>query len=214
VVRGGDFTGRAGNQAGGISNAFTSTMAAESISVLAENATENYSLGNYNGATLKVAGAAVTARGGENNYALSNEFNVTMEADRVTALAENGSGSNYGMWNVNNAQATVRFGSFTGRGGVNSWGINNHGSGTTLDAQCVTALGDNGSISNYGLMNTSSAIASATQSVLEGALKSVDHDDSGQVTVSNSRLVGSGVSGTVTCVAVSRGNTFNANGCP
>ncbi|MGD2147408.1 MAG: hypothetical protein PVH41_12000 [Anaerolineae bacterium] len=319
VVRGGDFTGRGGNQATGISNAFTSTMTAESITALAENGADNYSLGNYNGATLKVAGAAVTARGGGNNYALSNEFNVTMEADRVTALAKNGSGSNYGMWNVNNAQATVRFGSFTGRGGTNAWGITCHGSGTTLEAQSVTALGENGSDQNFGLQNgavatlrggsftgrggyqawgiftcgsgttleaesvtalgegssnitmglenydgaqatlrggsfaargaidaigianhassstlaaervsalgedgsssnyglsSTGAAANVAQSVLEGETNSVYHDDSGQVTVTNSRLVDGAVSGTVTCVAVSRDNTFNANGCP
>jgi len=49
--------------------------------------------------------------------------------------------------------------------------------------------------------------------VLEGATNSV-YRASGSVTVSNSRLAGGWVSGTVTCVAVSRGGTFNANGCP
>ncbi len=36
----------------------------------------------------------------------------------------------------------------------------------------------------------------------------------GTATASNSRPVGGAVYGTVTCVAVSRGTTFNANGCP
>ena len=58
------------------------------------------------------------------------------------------------------------------------------------------------------------ATAIVTQSVLDGEFEAVHHDDSGQVTVSNSRLVHGAVSGTVTCVAVSRDNTFNANGCP
>jgi hypothetical protein len=49
--------------------------------------------------------------------------------------------------------------------------------------------------------------------VLEGATYSV-YRTSGTVTISNSRLVGGAVSGTVTCVAVSQNTTFNANGCP
>jgi hypothetical protein len=64
VLRGGVFTGRGGNQTGGVSNAFTSTMTAEDITTLAENGDDNYSLGNYNGAAMTVRGAAVTARGG------------------------------------------------------------------------------------------------------------------------------------------------------
>jgi hypothetical protein len=55
-----------------------------------------------------------------------------------------------------------------------------------------------------------------TQSVLEGTTNSVYHDDSGSVTVSNSRLVANGVSGAVTCVLVTRGTTISTDGstCP
>ncbi len=157
VLRGGVFSGRGGSQTGGVSNAFTSTLRAQDITVLAENGSENYSLGNYNGAVMTVRGAAVTARGGAANYALSNEFNVTLDAEGVTALAENGSSANYGLWNVNNAEATVRGGSFTGRGGPAAWGIYSDGTDTTLDAVGVTALGENGSADNYGLFNGSGA---------------------------------------------------------
>ena len=159
VLRGGVFTGRGGNQTGGVSNAFTSTMTAEDITALAENGSDNYGLGNYNGAAMTVRGAAVAARGGSNNYALSNELNVTMDAESVTALAENGSIANYGFWNVNNAKATVRGGSFTGRGGPEAWGIHSGASGTTLEAEGVTALGEDGSDNNYGLNNSDQAEA-------------------------------------------------------
>ena len=88
------------------------------------------------------------------------------------------------------------------------------GSDATLQCESVTALGKDGSDTNYGLYNSSNATTDVTQGVLEGVTHSVYHDDSGSVTVSNSRLAGNAVSGTVTCVAVSRGGTFNANGCP
>ena len=117
ILRGGVFTGRGGNQTGGVSNSVSSTMTVKDVTVLAENGIENYSLGNYNNATMTVHGAAIIARGGTNNYALSNELTVTMKADNVTALAENGSGDNYGFWNVNNATAVVHGASFTARGG-------------------------------------------------------------------------------------------------
>jgi hypothetical protein len=159
VLRSGVFTGRGGNQTGGVSNAFTSTMTAEDITGLAENGSDNCGLGNYNGAAMTVRGAAVTARGGLNNYALANEFNVTLDAESVTALAENGSVANHGFWNVNNAKATVRGGSFTGRGGPEAWGIHSSASGTTLEAEGVTALGKDGSGNNYGLNNSDQAVA-------------------------------------------------------
>ena len=159
VVRGGVFAGRGGNQTGGVSNAFSSTLTAQDITALAEDGTENYGIGNYDGAAMTVRGASVTARGGAANYALSNEFRVTMEAQGVIALAEQGSSSNYGLWNVNDAQATVVGGAFTGRGGPAAWGINNHGSGTTLQAENVTALGEDGTAFNYGLRNDEAAAA-------------------------------------------------------
>ena len=115
----------------------------------------------------------------------------------------------------------MRGGYFTGRGGVDAIGIGNFGDNTMLDAASVTALGEGGSNFNFGLINgnsapINSATANVTQSVLEGVTNSVILD-SGTVTVSNSRLAGNSVSvvsGTLTCVAVSRGGTFNTNGCP
>jgi len=374
VLRGGAFTGRGGNQANGVGNALSSTLTALGVTALAENGTENYAMGNYNVATMTLSGGVFTARGGENNYALSNELNVTMKADNVTALAENGSGNNHGLWNENNGTLVLHGASLTGRGGTHAYGIHNRASGTTLETESVTALGEDGIIvnaglfnfnstatvlnggafigrgglnaygilneessamleannitalgengstlsygmenyngsvavlrggaytgrggeggasgvqntlgstltaegitalaengssenyglynnntvtttllggtftgsggtsaygisneitatleaqnvtalgengsSNYGLWNVNNATANVTQSVLEGATQSVNHDNTGSVTISNSRLAGAAVSGTVTCVAVSRGGTFNANGCP
>jgi hypothetical protein len=321
VLYGGDYTGRGGNQTGGAGASLNSTITAYGVTALAENGSGdvgNYAMGCYDNSTATLSGGIFIARGGVNNYALSNELTVTMKAYNVTALAEDGSSSNYGFWNVNNATAVVHGASFTGRGGTDAYGIDSHGSGTTLEAESVTALGEegsgnnyglsnydsaaatlndvtftgrggtsargihnaddnttleagsvaalgeNGSSSNYGLYNWSGAVAmlngghftgrggtgaygitnvgtleangiaalgenggnnnglynfgssattDVTQSVLEGATNSV-LQSSGTVMVSNSRLAGNAVSGAVTCVAVSRGGTFNATGCP
>jgi hypothetical protein len=113
-------------------------------------------------------------------------------------------------------EATLRGGSFTGRarpGGTNANGIYNGGNSTTLEAESVTALGENGSNNNYGLRNSVNATANVTQSVLEGATNSV-YLGTGFVTVSNSRLVDGVVSGAVTCVAVSWNTTFYPGSCP
>jgi hypothetical protein len=105
--------------------------------------------------------------------------------------------------------ATLRGGSFTGRGGTWARGIR---SNSPLTAENVTMLGQNGT-GNCGLSVTYST-ADVTQSVLEGADNSIYRTTNSTVTVSNSRLVGGAASAGVTCVAVSRGTTFNASGCP
>ena len=111
--------------------------------------------------------------------------------------------------------ATLRRGSFAAYGGSDAYGIYNTGSSTTLEATNVTVLGESGSGFNYGLYNSTVATANIIQSVLEGASYSV-YRSSGSVTVSHSRLVGSGVSGTVTCVLVTRGSSVSTDGstCP
>lgn len=323
VLHGGDFTGRGGSQTRGAEAANNSTLTAYGVSALAENGNGdvgNYAMAAFDNSTVTVSGGSFIARGGLNTYALSNELTATMKVDHVTALAENGSNYNYGFWNTDNAQATVRNSDFTGRGGNGAWGIHNSGSTTTLEADSVTAVGENGSINrgvynyngalamlrsgsfiaraggtaygiyngnsgatletenitvlaengttnfslyndydgavvlrggsftgrggtrayglrnggsgatleaegvvavgengstgNYGIASGVGADATLTQCVLEGATNSVYRDTSGAVEVSNSRLVGGPVYDTVTCVAVSRGTTFNANGCP
>ena len=114
----------------------------------------NYAMGCYDGSTATLHGGVFIARGGINNYALSNEFNVTMKADNVTALAENGSNSNHGLWNVNNAKLVLHGASLTGRGGTNAYGIYSANDGTMLEAESVTALGKDGTNENYGLYNS------------------------------------------------------------
>ncbi len=128
----------------------------------------NSGTGTRNVALLATAGttqtlvAGVTARaqgGGTLNYAVyltGSGTGVTLQD--VTALAENGSYRNYGLVNSGGAAATLRGGSFTGRGGTNALGIKNDGSGTTLQAESVTVLAENGSY-NIGLANFATADA-------------------------------------------------------
>jgi hypothetical protein len=189
----------------------------QQVTALGENGSySNFGLYNYNGAAATLRGGSFTGRGGSIAGAISNSGSgTTLETESVTALAENGSSSNYGLYNNNGAAATLRGGSFTGRGGSIAGAISNSGSGTTLETESVTALAENGSSSNYGLYNDNGATANITQSVLEGASYSVNRI-SGNVTVSHSRLVGGSASGTVTCVLVTRGTSISTDGatCP
>ena len=158
-------------------------------------------------------GGSFTARAGASARGIYNYGSVArLETESITTLGEN-SNDNYGLYNNHDAAATLRSGSFTGRGGIYAQGIYNYDGGTTLEAASITALGEDGSGYNYGLYNEYFATANVTQSVLEGDTRSI-YRTGGNITISNSRLVGGAVVGTVTCVAVSRNTTFNANGCP
>jgi hypothetical protein len=212
----------------------------QQVTALAENASYNHGLVNYSGAAAVLRGGSFTALGGIEARGIGNADSDTMlEAEGVTALAENSSDYNTGLYNETGAAAALRGGVFTGRGGTQTRGIYNADSDTTLETEGVTALGENGSNANYGLLNytsaeatlrggsftgrggttnrgiynLSSATANVTQSVLEGATHSV-YRSTGTVTVSNSRLIGGTVGGTVTCVAVSYGTTFYPGSCP
>jgi len=214
VLRGGHFTGRGGNQTGGVANALNSTLTALGVTALAENGSDNYAMGSYNVATATLSGGVFTARGGVNNYALSNELTVTVKAENVTSLAENGSNSNYGLWNVNNATAVVHGASFTARGGTETAGINNAGSGTTLEAEGVTALGENGSSINRGLLNEDGAAATADSSQFTGSSDGL-YLNGGTVRLAVSQLDGGATnsSGTLACFQVYDGS-YNAYTCP
>ena len=131
----------------------------QQVTALAENGSYNHGLVNYSGAAAILRGGDFTARGGIEARGIGNADNgTTLEAVGVTALAENGSNYNQGLRNETGAAATLRGGSFTGRGGAATYGIYNADSDTTLEADSITALGENGS-SNYGLYNDTGAMA-------------------------------------------------------
>jgi hypothetical protein len=160
MLRGGSFTGRGGDDAYGIYNAINDAML-EAVSVTAlgeDGSSNNYGLYNYSGAIAMLSGGSFTGRGGEDTYGVYNTYdNPKLEAVNVTALGEDGSSNNYGLYNYYLAKATLRGGSFTGRGGDYTCGIHSD-SYAKLEADGVTALGENGNNSNYGLSNTSSGV--------------------------------------------------------
>ena len=155
MLHSGSFTGRGGEGAWGIDTADSgTTLVAESVTALGENGTGyNCGLDNYNTGTASLRGGTFTARGGSSAYGIDSNGDTTLEAESVTALAENSSAENHGLSNENGAAATLRGGIFTGRGGTNAYGIYNADSNTTLEAESVSALAENGSNSNYGLYN-------------------------------------------------------------
>jgi hypothetical protein len=160
TLRGGSFTGRGGMETYGIYNTGSgTTLEATSVTALAENGTSNDGLTNTDGAAAALRGGSFIGLGGTDAIGIHNSYYSTLEAESVTALGENGSSTNRGLGNYNGVAATLRGGSFTGRGGDYTYGISNYGSGTTLEAESVTALGENGSDENYGLTNSDGAAA-------------------------------------------------------
>ncbi|MFN2219027.1 MAG: hypothetical protein ACK2UA_10510 [Anaerolineae bacterium] len=217
TLRGGSFTGRGGLEDWGILNDGSgTTLEAQSVNALAENDSIAYGLDNGSYAAATLHRGTFTARGGTYARGIYNHSTATLVAEVVTALGENGSELNRGLFNIGGAAARLCGGAFTGRGGHSAFGLTNGVGSASLVAESVTALGEAGNNNNYGLYNYSSATTDVTQSVLEGTTNSVYHDDSGSVTVSNSRLVANGVSGAVTCVLVTRGTTISTDGstCP
>jgi hypothetical protein len=161
TLLGGSFTAGGGFYAGGIYNAGSATLEAAGVTTLAEDGSEyNYGLYNAGGAAATLSGGSFTGRGGNHARGLYNiDSGTTLEAKDVTALGKDGSGLNCGLRNFSGAFATLHGGSFTAQGGSDPRGIDNAGSGTTLEAGGVTALGENGSDYNYGLRNDSGAAA-------------------------------------------------------
>jgi hypothetical protein len=156
IVRGGYFVGRGGADTGnwGIDSGDPGTIL-DATDVIARGETDGsigYSCGLdiYNAATAVLYGGSFSAYGGEDAKGIHNDGSTMLDAEGVTGLAEEGSATNYGLDNYNDAFATLRGGAFTGRGGTDAYGIGN-ANGAVLEAESVTGLGENGSDFNYGL---------------------------------------------------------------
>ena len=118
ILLGGDFVARGGAQTNGIADQLNATVTAYDVTALAENAVDNYGLGSFDGSSMTVRGATVIARGGTYCEAVGTSYNgSTLDAESVVGLAEDCSGVNYGLYvGADTAHATVRGGSYTGRG--------------------------------------------------------------------------------------------------
>lgn len=246
TLRGGSFTARGGQEARAIHNGSiygsAIDLTAQSITALAEGAGEaNYGLYNPDRADVTLRGGSFTGRGGRAAAGLySSGSGSTLEAESVTAVGEFASGTgskNYGLHNRSDAEATLRGGSFTALGGSDSdnYGLMNEsgtatlyggafvardglyatgvGSYGALTAQSITALGVGATNFNYGLEHSGLDAADLTQSVFEGASYSILRS-SGDVLVSNSRLIDGATNGAMKCLAVSYGNSWYEGSCP
>ena len=138
-------------------NGYGTSVTLHGVNALSENGSNsNYGLYNYNNAVVTLRGGAFNARGGGSAYGIANA-DAEMDAESVTALAEN-SNNNYGLYNRSGANAKLLGGSFCGREGTMAYGIFNTYNNTSLEANNINALAENGS-SNYGLYNHNSADA-------------------------------------------------------
>jgi hypothetical protein len=159
-LHGGNFTARGGEQASGIACQELSTVMAYDVTVLVEDADENYGMGSFEGGNMTVRGARVTTRnGGSWCDAFATSFECsTLDAESVVGVVEGCAEKNYGLYvGAGCAHATVRGGSFTGSGGTDARGIIVEGVDVTLHAEGATALGKDCSDQNFGLSNDGGA---------------------------------------------------------
>ena len=217
VLQGGSFTGQGGVNTDGICNTDSgSTLKVKSVNALGEGGSVyNYGLYNDAAAIVALQGGSFIARRGSFALGIQNSgASTSLVAVNISTLAENAFNLNEGLHNDDGAVAVVRDSSFIARGGLlYTRGIYNKDGNSVLKAQSVTALAENGWNMSYGLSNSGSNTI-VSLSVLGGATKSVA--SSTMMTVSNSRLVGGPVDGTVTCVLVTRGTSISTDGasCP
>jgi hypothetical protein len=158
-LQGGSFTARGGIETRGIYNYTWSDLQAEGVVVLAEGGSDHNRGLENSMAEATLHGGAFTARGGTEARAICNRRNTAeLQAIGVTALAQD-STSNYGLYNADEAAATLEGGAFTAQGGTSADGIYNVDADTTLETHDVAALGEDGSTSNRGLYNSTDAEA-------------------------------------------------------
>ena len=137
------LTARGGNDARGIYNDDYATLEAESVTILAEDASQyNYGLHNTHVATATLRGGSVTARGGDYNARgiFNYDDDTLLIAENVAVLAEEGA-SNYGLYNDGGPVAMLRGGTYTAHGGDGAYGIYNVDR-SALEAERLTVLAD------------------------------------------------------------------------
>jgi hypothetical protein len=146
TLRGGSFIGRRGGNARGIYNGGADTVIETyGIEAWAHDADYNSGIYNLNSASARLHGGSFIGRGGTYSYGINNAVAGTvMYAWSVDVVAEDGSYANYGMQNYQDSAVVLYGGSFTARGGTNSYGIYESGAATTLEATGVTALSEDG----------------------------------------------------------------------
>ncbi|MBN2005848.1 MAG: hypothetical protein JXA21_20995 [Anaerolineae bacterium] len=162
TLRGGAFTGNGGTEAWGILNTDGgTTLEADGVTATGNHGS-NRNLGLNNGGSARaiLRGGSFTGNGGGEAWGILNtDDGTTLDADDVAALAEGDNATNFGLDNSGSAQATLRGGSCTARGGTSNYGIFTHDEGTTLEASNVAALAEHGSFINFGIENHDNGVA-------------------------------------------------------
>lgn len=221
MLQGGSFTGRGGQNAIGIDLSL-GALTATAVTVLAEESTSQVNGLHFGStATATLYGGSFIGRSGLYTMGI-NGSDGALVAENVTCVAELGLeyGSTRGLSLVaqedDTLSATLHGGSYTARNHASSDAegifVSSNGDGVvTLVADHISATGA-GSNSRGLEVSEATNTVEISESVLRGANNSVKHSDA-TVTIANSRLEGV-TSGAPTCVAVSRGTTFNASGCP
>ena len=150
----------------------------------------------------------------------NTDSGTTLVAENTIVLAEDSDTYSLGLYNQSGATARLYGASFTARGGTYAWGIHNLNNGTTLMAESVTTLAENGITNNYGLSNydgTVTADSSQFTGISNGlALGNFGlYLNGGTVSLGVSQLDGYAyrISGTLTCFQVYDGN-YAAYTCP
>jgi len=114
------------------------------------------------GGTERALVADVTATtqgaGGHNYTIVLIGPGTDIAVDRVTAIAEGGSGVNGAFRVAEDVVVTLNGGSFTGRGGAETYGIQTYGGVGRLIGTNVTALGETGSSVNAGFRSRGGAL--------------------------------------------------------
>jgi len=118
TLRGGSFTARGGNNAAGIYNGYVASLDTESVIALGEDSgLDTQGLYNCNGAGATLRGGSFIARGGSNAYGIYNDgfsLSPTIDSIGITALGENGSSNNFGLYNLSHADLDADSSQFTG----------------------------------------------------------------------------------------------------
>jgi hypothetical protein len=208
-LNGGSYTGSTefgGSSAYGIHVGVNSTLDATGVSAQAENAGSiNYGLFNVGGAVTLRGGNYAAIGGSQSAGILSEGAQSSLWAENVNADCTDG-GACYGLY-TNNGAITLVGGRYRASGFGTDHGAYHTGGGM-LSANGSAFEGE-----DYGFYNNS-ATAELVAAVISGNTP-VNKTGSAGITVSNSRLVGGPVSGTVTCLLVSRDTDAMVTGaCP
>jgi hypothetical protein len=213
-LMGGSFEAVGGDYAKGISNTSLSAQEAHNVTATARDAA-NSNFGFFNESTANLYGGTFTGRNGSEAFGIWNYGSeAELLAENLSVVGQNGTSTNIGIYNLSESSATLRNATVIASGGLNTYGIYQGSSNTALSAESATIQATNAVEFEYGLY-----VQDGTAQVSQSILSAPDYPaylTNGSLSVSNSRLEGGAVTGTVMCVLVTRGTTISTDGstCP